>query len=630
MFLPVMGPEENDSFIDDGSFVARRKSRQRGHRGVRHGNIVDYEEMPADAIITYGESVFVWCIKVNTINGVYGGLDHYETTCGADGLFTQGLPHEGPCRAPKYNVVGKATDSTSEDLTLQDVKLSFYLGNETVSTATATTNSMGRYSIMLGEGTYIIKAWKTGYIDTEKRLEVPGPIEIGGSADIDLSAVLGEGQWRIVLRWGEHSNDLDSFLYFDDAFKMYSWWDIVRQPQVGVISGLTSVLDRDDVVSYGPETTTLTGVGKCTDSCVAKFHVDNYTPEDGHLGDSDATVSLMVGSGVLKTYIIPKSAGSYRGITVFTVDASNGQLYDGDYTYGPYIYTSPTNRGIVDWSASMDQSGWSKVPDGSVMYGMGATGLSHLHEISTAKYYDVYPLGVSHKDVDVDWGQSIKEGKWALCPEGSWIKGLFREGSKEESESWRLTKAICAKFEGVTTWGTCKVVTIFQNISTGAAFCPVDSDGVPSALVGLQASPVGDRLDALNRAKCCQFPKTLVPVPPKGLCQNSSFCNWGNVGPPPYRLAQPEPKDEPPPPVEYKFCNWYCGQKNCCITPASGNINLPSKPTPQLAQDCSKSGKAWCTATNTLSKLQTWNLNTVKGWKCETNTCLVKPDFPTS
>jgi len=382
--------------------VARRKSRHRGHRGVRHGIIVDYEEMLADAIITSGESVFVWCRKPNTINGVYGGLDHYETTCGADGLFTQGLPHEGPCQAPKYNVAGQASDSTSADLTLQDVRLSFYLGNETVSTATATTNSMGRYSITLGEGSYIFKASKTGYIDTEKTLEVTGDIEMGGNADIDLSAVLGEGEWRVVLRWGEHSHDLDSYLYFDDAFKMFSWWNIKQEQQVGVISGLTSVLDRDDVESYGPETTTLTGMGKCTDSCVAKFHVDNYTPEDGDLGDSDATVSVMAGSGVLKTYTIPKSAGNNRGRTVFTVDASNGQLYDGDYTYGPYIYTCPTTRGLVDWSASMDQSGWSKVPDGSVMYGMGATGLSHLHEISSAKYYNVYPLGVSHEDEDVD------------------------------------------------------------------------------------------------------------------------------------------------------------------------------------------------------------------------------------
>ncbi len=68
--------------------------------------------------------------------------------------------------------------------------------------------------------------------------------------------------------------------------------------------------------------------------------MDNYTPEDGELSDSEGKVDVLVGSGILKSYRIPKSAGDDRGRTTFTLDASNGKICDGDYTYGPYIHNS--------------------------------------------------------------------------------------------------------------------------------------------------------------------------------------------------------------------------------------------------------------------------------------------------
>ena len=34
------------------------------------------------------------------------------------------------------------------------------------------------------------------------------------------------------------------------------------------------------------------------------------------------------------------AAGDDRGRTTFTLNASNGKICDGDYTYGPYIHNS--------------------------------------------------------------------------------------------------------------------------------------------------------------------------------------------------------------------------------------------------------------------------------------------------
>jgi len=222
---------------------------------------------------------------------------------------------------------------------LVNVDLKFYRDGATGAMAEASTDSLGLYTIELPEGHYIVEGSKSNYINMTRNLAVSGTIQLGQGADVDLSAVLAEGEYRVVLRWGNHSRDLDSYTYFDTDIRKKSWWDNVGVPQVGPISGLSIVLDRDEASSFGPETTTITGVGKCTDACIVKFHVDNYEEPEGdrHLGDSDATIEILAGAGTLKKYSIPKSAGSDRGRTIFTLDASNSKVYDGDYTYGPYI-----------------------------------------------------------------------------------------------------------------------------------------------------------------------------------------------------------------------------------------------------------------------------------------------------
>lgn len=273
-----------------------------------------------------------------------------------------------------------------------------------------------------------------------------------------------------------------------------------------------------------------------------KFHVDNYTPNDGDLGESDAKIELLAGAGSLKHYTIPKSAKDDAGQTIFTIDASDGTVYDGDYTYGPFIYYDYFMTGKTDWSASMDRDGWSKVPGGGVIYAMGATDLNHLHRVSSAKYYKVQPTSIKVKHKYTQWGDQLHGGDWAMCPEGSWLRGLYRVGSKFDGShgtngGWQLQKALCSRFQGIKKWGKCQEVKIFEEAGRNAALCPTDSNGVPSAFVGFKSSPkVADGgLDSLHTAKCCEFPVDLVKVDPTQLCRKTWQCSW-NAKAPPYSV----------------------------------------------------------------------------------------------
>merc|ERR1719329_1462737 len=116
----------------------------------------------------------------------------------------------------------------------------------------------------------------------------------------------------------------------------------------------------------------------------------------------------------------------------------------------------------------MDRTGWSKVSAGSVMFALGASQLEHLHQVSSAYYYTVEPRTLARDDLHVNWGTALHDGDWAVCPEGTYVRGLFRSGSKFDGNSgetggWQIEKAMCSRFAGVERWGKCFEVETFDN-----------------------------------------------------------------------------------------------------------------------------------------------------------------------
>lgn len=258
-----------------------------------------------------------------------------------------------------------------------------------------------------------------------------------------------------------------------------------------------------------------------------KFHVDNYSYRDAPLAESKGIVTVYHGNSVLKTYEIPSDIGDDRGWTVFTLDAGDEQIYEGDYQYGPWIKKANGIAGSVSWGDSLDEPGWSEVPEGSILYGISAYSFKNLHKVGSAYYYDVQNVkDMMHEEVD--WTGLLEAGGWATCPEGSWISGFYRSGSRYKAPDGghQLVKALCVFFKDVEDWGECKETPIFEHKGQGAATCPELADGRATAMVGLQhvGYEKSDKLSGLTHAKCCAIPKKMVPADKSELCISSQSC----------------------------------------------------------------------------------------------------------
>jgi len=359
-------------------------------------------------------------------------------------------------------------------------------------------------------------------------VSVEHSIKRGQGADLAMSMILPPGGIRVVLNWASHSRDLDSWTYFDTNFKKFVYYG--RPRMVGPTSGVSVALDWDDVDGHGPETSTYLDLGKCTDSCLIKFHVDNYSYRDAHLGDSEGIVTVYEGNGVKAVYNIPSNIGDDRGWTVFTLDSSDIKIYEGDMIYAPFIKKANGMAASTNWAGSMDFEGWSKVPVGSVLYGMSAYAINRgLEKLGTAYYYIVQNKRSPKPTItQIDWTGTLADGGTAMCPEGSWVSALYRKGSNAVPPKGphQIVKAECSSFEGVPDWGKCTGVDSFQDRGQDAARCP-DIDGVATAMVGLHhkgLSGKNSKLKQLDTIKCCAFPKNLVTEPEAKLCIQTQTC----------------------------------------------------------------------------------------------------------
>merc|ERR1719201_507037 len=163
------------------------------------------------------------CDEGYTVGGVAGGSPYYEVECGPEGHFLAGLPAEGACLAPKYSVMGEVFNAQNSKDKVNGTSIVFksQSGEEMAST---TSDAVGRYTVQLPIGKYVASVSQSGWIAREKNIDVKGTIHKGQGADIALSRVLPYGGYRVVLNWGEHSKDLDSWTYWDTDYQKYVYY----------------------------------------------------------------------------------------------------------------------------------------------------------------------------------------------------------------------------------------------------------------------------------------------------------------------------------------------------------------------------------------------------------------------
>jgi uncharacterized protein YfaP (DUF2135 family)/uncharacterized protein YjbI with pentapeptide repeats len=185
------------------------------------------------------------------------------------------------------------------------------------------TDSQGKYTVELPEGSYTAVAQKDGYI-IEDFLVLANSANENVQQNAALVPVRTDGKYTIVLTWNEAPGDLDSHLAGTTAGG--STFNVNYNNKTVTENGkVVASLDVDDQTSYGPETITLDA-----DSTGSyKYSVFDYTDQSATssnlLSNSGAKVSVYKGNTLVKTYIIPTNKVGDKW-NVFEI--KNGEIVD--------------------------------------------------------------------------------------------------------------------------------------------------------------------------------------------------------------------------------------------------------------------------------------------------------------
>jgi len=458
--------------------------------------------------MTFGYTATYVCDAGFTLGGIQGGEVLYNIECGSDGYLSGmigtvpgGPPTgQGVCQLAGYSVDGVVFDAQDPSSKVSDAKVTVLRNGTEI--ATDYTDSRGRYSVNIPEGTIIIRAEKAGFITREKGpITVTGPMASGGGTSIAMSKILPENDWRIVLTWGKNPDDLDSHVYFGCKEDQHVYYpEENRKGTSERAGGLEVDLDTDDTESYGPETVSIRGAGRCTNPgcCLIKFKVKHYSGS-GSLGTSEAVVSVFKGASRVGEYKVPPCIGDAIWWTVLTIDAMNGTnaLYEGDKLQPAYLDDS--KDAYAKWDLSFDSARWSTAPktsdNAAVINSLNVQSLTRLHHIAGADYYQLRDgVAAAPSCQEVSFEGLLAQEQWAACPVGTYINGFYRTGSKYDGLAGleQLTKAMCCTANmgsaAPVDWGLCHIAPITPD--PGYKRCGMSAQGRATAMVGLHASKV--------------------------------------------------------------------------------------------------------------------------------------------
>lgn len=299
-------------------------------------------------------------------------MRNYNITISANGYLTQYIPRVSSFAFTDQQigtifmfpnnlsgttaVSGTVIDARTESSGISGAKLTFRSGYNTrigTATSTVTTDSSGSYTIAaLAIGTYTVEIAKSGFETRYINLTVSGStMSENFSLVSQVSSGNSNGFATIVLNWGANPSDLDSHLtgpattdrfhiFFADSIYLNdnNTTGTFDPENPCATTNVVASLDRDDVTSYGPETTTLC---RPTVGGLYKYYIHHYAGSST-IGESSATVTLTLSNGTTRTFT-PPSTGSTGGGDiwhVFDFDA-DGNVYPINQIIGNGSSTSP-------------------------------------------------------------------------------------------------------------------------------------------------------------------------------------------------------------------------------------------------------------------------------------------------
>jgi len=152
-----------------------------------------------------------------------------------------------------------------------------------------------------------------------------------------LPEEVSDGNFRIVLSWGENPSDLDSHLTGPDGSggRFHVFWSRMNAGN--------AELDVDDVTSFGPETITIEGLpGR---EGLYRYSVQNYSnrTSDGATGieSSPAEIKVYDTDGLLETYspppVDPGDGDTWRVFEILVTDGTVSIDDGGGETLGYFL-----------------------------------------------------------------------------------------------------------------------------------------------------------------------------------------------------------------------------------------------------------------------------------------------------
>lgn len=200
---------------------------------------------------------------------------------------------------------GKITNSVTGGI-VNGVNVSVFENwNNTLSNAIITTISdeYGNYRIELPSGNYTIKFEKEGYLPTSVNVAlIAGENVRDYYINPEDSEIIGAGNLRIILTWGDTPRDLDSHLVNTNG--LHTYWSY--KDEYNSNNELEASLDKDDTRGNGYETTT---IYKEDTSAIYSYYVHDYTNRTEGLSKemsySNAQVKVLSGEQEIAVFNIP-------------------------------------------------------------------------------------------------------------------------------------------------------------------------------------------------------------------------------------------------------------------------------------------------------------------------------------
>ena len=174
----------------------------------------------------------------------------------------------------------------------------------------------------LKSGNYTLSVSKSGFTDSSINIIVL-PNIVNGGQNAAISPIMSEGNYRIILRWG---NDMPSDL--DSHYIAKTKDGSIEHVYYANDYESSANLDWDDTYYEGPETITVTDFSNLENGFTYSVH--NYSNRSDNNSDvlsrSGAYVTLCIGTTEIKKYYVPTDRiGTVWN--VFSIDA-NGRITD--------------------------------------------------------------------------------------------------------------------------------------------------------------------------------------------------------------------------------------------------------------------------------------------------------------